>query len=132
MTQFEGHRWLLIPVAIVKAGFAALPLEHWRIGRLGVWGRRVCWLGASAMILWGGVNTVVGNLVLGGAIRPDGGYDRAGMIGYAWLWDPLFLILGLALALGITGLRPSSSWGTMPTRTVTARSGVPRWRQEQR
>jgi len=51
VTQFEGHRWLLIPVAIVKAGFAALPLAHWRIGRLGVWGRRVCWLGASARIL---------------------------------------------------------------------------------
>jgi len=87
------------PLAVDSGGhrqgrLCCVPLAHWRIGRLGVWGRRVCWLGASAMILWGGVNTVVGNLVLGGAIRPDGGYDRAGMIatpGY--------------------GIRCSSSWG---------------------
>ena len=60
---------------------------------------------ATVLIFWGGINTVVGNLVLGGAIEPSGGYDRPGMIGHAWLWDPLFLIWGTALAVGLAGSR---------------------------
>ena len=37
--------------------------------------RSTCWLGALALVAWGGANTVVGNLVLAGAVRPQGGYD---------------------------------------------------------
>jgi hypothetical protein len=68
------------------------------------WHRRlrvVSWAGAVLLILWGGVNTVTGNLVLSGIVEPDGGYDRDGMVGHAWLWDPLFLVWGAALAVGL-------------------------------
>jgi hypothetical protein len=41
---------------------------------------------ATVLIFWGGINTVVGNLVLGGAIASSGGYDLPGMIGHEWLW----------------------------------------------
>ena len=55
------------------------------------------------LILWGGVNTVTGNLVLSGTVEPDGGYDHDGMVGHAWLWDPLFFIWGVALVVGLCG-----------------------------
>jgi hypothetical protein len=48
---------------------------------------------------------VVGNLVLVGAIRPTAGYDRLGMIGHAFMWDPLFLVWGVALAVGMAKTR---------------------------
>lgn len=47
----------------------------------------------------------MGNLVLAGVIRPESGFDRAGMIGHAYLWDPLFLAWGAALALGLIASR---------------------------
>ena len=65
------------------------------------------WVGAAVLIVWGGLNTVVGNLVLTGVIRPGSGYDRAGMIGHAWLWDPLFLAWGIALVMGLVA---TSGW----------------------
>ncbi|OYN98446.1 hypothetical protein CGZ95_13955 [Enemella evansiae] len=106
---FEGRRWLLLIVAAVKLGFAVVPFvwarrgwpRHW-IWRVGCYG---CYLGAVILVLWGGANTVIGQLVLAGVIRPDGGYDRAAMIGHAWLWDPLFVIWGVALLVGLLRLR---------------------------
>ncbi len=53
----------------------------------------------------------MGNLVLAGAVAPDGGYDRAGQVGHAWLWDPLFLVWGIALVVGLLRLRTSDGTG---------------------
>ena len=92
--------WLLWPVAAVKALVAVLPLLFERSG----WPpltRTLGWLAGAVLVTWGGLNTVVGNLVLSGTISPAGGYDRQAMIGHAWLWDPLFLIWGLALLTGL-------------------------------
>jgi hypothetical protein len=52
-------------------------------------------------VAWGGLNTVTANLVLAGVIRPDGGFDRPGMVGHAYLWDPLFLLWGAALVVAL-------------------------------
>ncbi|WP_229118882.1 DUF3995 domain-containing protein [Enemella evansiae] len=106
VNAFEGRRGLLLIVAAVKLGFAVVPLawtlrgwpRHW-IWRIG------CELGALSLIVWGGANTVVGHLVLAGVIRPDDGYDRAAMIGHGWLWDPLFVLWGVALLVGLLRLR---------------------------
>ncbi|MGI8459476.1 MAG: hypothetical protein ACR2LI_15380 [Propionibacteriaceae bacterium] len=49
--------------------------------------------------MWGGLNTVTGNLVLAGVVHSAGGYDRDAMVGHAWLWDPLFLAWGIAVAV---------------------------------
>lgn len=109
---FDGKRWLLYPVAAVKIAGAVLPLlwtlRGWPTPRFWYW---LCWLGAAALIVWGGINTVTGNLVLSGLVDPSGGYDRDGMIGHAWLWDPLFLLWGVTLALGLHAARP----GRRPT-----------------
>jgi hypothetical protein len=103
---FAGRRWLLLPVAAVKLAVAVAPVVLDR--RSWPWRpltRGLAWSAATVLIFWGGINTVVGNLVLGGAIEPSGGYDRPGMIGHAWLWDPLFLLWGTALAVGLAGSR---------------------------
>ncbi|ROR89231.1 DUF3995 domain-containing protein [Nocardioides aurantiacus] len=99
--QFRDARWLLLVVAAVKLGGALVPVLLARGGGLGRGWRSLCWLGAAVLVLWGGLNTVVGGLVLTGVVVPEDGYDRAAMIGHALLWDPLFLVWGLALALGL-------------------------------
>ena len=113
LEAFAGLELVLLPVAAVKLTGAWLPLvlhrHGWPHARL--W-RTACWAGAAVLTAWGGSNTVVGHLVLAGVVRPEGGYDRAAMIGHAWLWDPLFLLWGLALATGL--------WLSRPTRTPRA------------
>ncbi|TCP56267.1 uncharacterized protein DUF3995 [Tamaricihabitans halophyticus] len=93
---------VLLAAGVVKVVAAIAPLlfAYWG------WLRRrpvkaLCWVGAAVLIVWGGANTVVGNLVLSGIIQPAGGYDRPGMVGHAWLWDPLFLLWGAALVAGL-------------------------------
>jgi hypothetical protein len=103
---FSDRLWLLVPIGLVKVGFAVAPpvlaRRGWPAARL--W-RPALWLGAAVLVAWGGLNTGVAHLVLAGAIRPTGGYDRAGMLGHAWLWDPLFLLWGGALVVGLRGSR---------------------------
>lgn len=99
---FADSRWVLFPVGTVKIIAALLPLVlarwEWPAPLLS---RSICWAGAIGLALWGGANTIVGNLVLLGLIIPEDGYDHAGMVGHAWLWDPLFLIWGVSLALAL-------------------------------
>jgi hypothetical protein len=99
---FTGWEWLLLPIGLVKLIAAWVPEAAARAG----WPARrllrgACWAGSVALVLWGGANTVVGHLVLRGVIVADGEVDRLGMAGHAYLWDPLFLAWGLALAVGL-------------------------------
>lgn len=102
LSAFRGFEWVLFLVGAVKLAGAILPswlnARGWPGGRL--W-RPLCWIGSGGLIAWGGANTVVANLVLTGVVTPDGGYHRPGMIGHGWLWDPLFLVWGVALAIGL-------------------------------
>jgi hypothetical protein len=108
VSQFANLAWALVPLALLKAAGAVLPLllddRGWP-GR--AWTRCAVWAGAAVLVAWGGANTVVGHLVLSGVIRPEGGYDHAGMVGHAWLWDPLFLLWGAALSAGMRATRPA-------------------------
>lgn len=108
VATFADRRYLLLAVAAVKLGFAVLPLLLLRRGSLGrrPW-RVLCWAGAAVLVAWGGLNTVTGNLVLAGLVQPAGGYDHDGMVGHAWLWDPLFLVWGGALMVGLLVTRVS-------------------------
>ena len=100
---FSDSRWLLLPVGLVKIFAGVLPLVlarwEWPAPRLS---RSACWVGAIVLVLWGGANTIAGNLVLMGVITPEGGYDGPGMVGHAWLWDPLFLLWGASLTLALS------------------------------
>ena len=99
--QFRDARWLLLVVAAAKLAGALVPVVLARRGRLGSAWRALCWLGVAVLVAWGGLNTVVGGLVLSGVITPEGGYDRPAMVGHALLWDPLFLLWGISLAVGL-------------------------------
>lgn len=107
VTSFQGREWLLALVGAIKLIAAVAPLALASSWGWSAWPltRSVCWLGASVLIIWGGLNTVVANLVLAGAIQPQSGFDRPGLIGHAWLWDPLFLAWGIAVATGLLATR---------------------------
>lgn len=104
--SFQGWEWILAPIGLAKLIAALAPMvlarRDWPVRQLT---RSACWLGALVLIGWGGVNTVVGNLVLAAVIQPQSGYDRPGMIGHAYLWDPLFLAWGVALVIGLLASR---------------------------
>lgn len=67
--------------------------------------RAVSWVGAAVLVVYGGGNTLIAALVLTGVIRPSGGYDTPAMIGHALLWDPLFLVWGALLLVGLVRTR---------------------------
>ncbi|MEV6924476.1 DUF3995 domain-containing protein [Dactylosporangium sp. NPDC051485] len=103
---------LLIAVAAVKCAVVIIPLTAARrpLPRPGLW-RAFAWLAAIVLTGYGAVNCVAAWLVLGGALRPEGGFDRQAMLGHAYLWDPLFLVWGVLLGAGLlaggTGRRTS-------------------------
>lgn len=93
---------VLVLVAALKAAVAVVPLLATRrqLPFPGVL-RAVSWLAALVLALYGGLNSVVAWLVLSGVLRPAGGYDHQAMVGHGFLWDPLFLVWGLLLGLGL-------------------------------
>ncbi|WP_258070782.1 DUF3995 domain-containing protein [Pseudoclavibacter sp. AY1F1] len=89
---------MLGAVALAKALAALIPVavDAQRMPWPRVW-RAISWVGGGGIVLYALVNIVVSGAVLLGVLVPDGGYDRDAMIGHALLWDPLFLVWGLAL-----------------------------------
>lgn len=69
--------------------------------------RALFWVGAVALAGYGLVNTVTALAVLADLINVDD-TNRLGLIGHAFLWDPLFAAWGIALAAGLTSSRPRS------------------------
>ncbi len=120
LDAFDDRLWLLWPGALAKLFVAIVPAvlvrRWWPAPRLL---RVLMWAAAVVLIVWGAANTVVGNLVLAGLVRPDGGYDRAAMIGHAWLWDPLFLAWGIALGAALRAGRPEKP-ARPPANTTTS------------
>lgn len=107
IARFASHMWILYPLAAVKAvgAFGPLWLQNhswWPLRRVT---RLMCWAAAAVLIVWGGLNTVAGNLVLFHAINPGDGYNRPVMIGHAWIWDPIFVVWGIGLLMGLLRTR---------------------------
>ena len=94
-------------VAVVKLLAALVPVgvAYGKLPWRRFW-RATSWTGGLLLVVYGGVNTVVSAAVLGGLIRPEGGYDPVAMRGHAYLWDPLFLLWGTALVLSLWLSRP--------------------------
>jgi hypothetical protein len=93
---------LLGTIALVKAAAALVPVAvAWdRIAHRGFW-RIVSAVGGGFLVLYGGANVLVGGAVLLGWVRPEGGADRPALAGHVLLWDPLFLVWGLALVTSL-------------------------------
>ena len=97
---------IALAAALAKAAGGLLALALVR-----PWGRVVPrrWLlagsaGASALLVaYGGLNVVLGALVLAGAIHPAGTVDRAALRWHVGVWDLWFLAWGILLALATAG-----------------------------
>jgi hypothetical protein len=93
-------------VTLVKAAGGLLALALAR--RRGLVVRRG-WLlagsaGASALlVVYGGLNVLLGALVLSGIIHPAGSVDRTALRWHVGLWDLWFLVWGILLALAAIG-----------------------------
>ncbi|MGH3285187.1 MAG: DUF3995 domain-containing protein [Streptosporangiaceae bacterium] len=103
---------LATALAKVAGGLLALALVR-------PWGRTIPrgWLlsgsaGASALLVaYGGLNVLLGALVLLGVINPTGGVDRTALRWHVGVWDLWFLVWGILLALAIVGY-----WRRTPSR----------------
>jgi len=107
---------LVVTVAKVAGGLLALALVR-------PWGRVVPhrWLqiGSAAvsflLVVYGGLNVLLGALVLSGVIHPAGSVDRTALRWHVGVWDLWFLVWGTLLAIAAIGYR----------RTVARRTQLP-------
>ena len=91
---------LAAAAAKVAGGLLALALVR-------PWGRAIprrwllaCATGASVLLVgYGGLNVLVGALVLAGVIHPGGSVDRTALRWHVGVWDLWFLVWGILLAL---------------------------------
>ena len=103
---------LLAAVAVVKAGVAVAAVvatgvvraPRWAAGRVP---RALSWAAALVLIAYGGVLTAAGLLVEVGVIEPGRDADRHALAWHTWLWDPWFLLWGVAFAMALVGSRRS-------------------------
>jgi len=99
-------------IVVLKAGVAsAAPVLAASPGRLPRWtrgraARGLSWIAASLLTGYGGVLTLVGLLVQAGAIDSSGGDQRA-LAWHAYVWDPLFLVWGVAFVCCLRRTRGS-------------------------
>lgn len=93
---------LLSVIFVLKLAGATLPLlaERGLLPRPRLW-RALFWVGAGALMIYGGVNVVGALATLTGVIATGPTMDTAALVGHAFLWDPLFLVWGALLATGL-------------------------------
>lgn len=95
-----GAGWVLTTVAVAKLVVAVTPLAPVDV-RTRRWLRPFGWITAVALCTWGAINTVSASLLCAGAIPRPTGYDATATLGHAALWDPMFLLWGIALVVGL-------------------------------
>ena len=95
----------LLALALVRPWGRVVPRRWLLIGSAGA---------SGLLVVYGGLNVLLGGLVLSGVIHPAGSVDRTALRWHVGVWDLWFLVWGILLALATVGY-----W----RRTVT---GVPR------
>lgn len=92
---------LLVLIFLVKLAGAVLPLagERGLLPAPRVW-RALFWCGAMVLVTYGAVN-VVGAVAALAGLAPAGALDTAALVGHAFLWDPMFLLWGVLLAVAL-------------------------------
>lgn len=87
---------------ILFGGIHAASSLYWGLGGdacHGHVGSAACWLGAAGLVVYGGAYATLSWLSLSG--RLGAVEDRVGLLGHAYLWDPLFVAWGLSLVLAL-------------------------------
>ncbi|HLK02543.1 MAG TPA: DUF3995 domain-containing protein [Streptosporangiaceae bacterium] len=81
--------------------------------------------GASALlVVYGGLNVLLGVLVLLGVIHPTGSVDRTALRWHVGVWDLWFLVWGILLALAVADYWRRTAPRARPDRPADqARSG---------
>jgi hypothetical protein len=84
--------------APVLAGVGAQRLPAWTRGPVP---RRLGWVAAAVLTLYGGVLTVAGLLIQAGVIDAAADADDRALAWHAYFWDPWFLLWGIAFGLSL-------------------------------
>jgi hypothetical protein len=113
-----GVRLVLVAVVVLKLVAAWLPLRALSEPRQSTV-RRLAWLQAGILTVYGGVETVTELAVRAGLINAGKSIDWKALDWHAYLWDPWFLITGLLVwaALQHTRIRPSAAHPRRHRRT---------------
>ncbi len=105
MLALAGIAVLKVVVAVaapILVGIGHPPA--WMTGRVP---RILGWVAAAVLIGYGGVLTAAGMLVETGALAAAPDADRTAIAWHAWLWDPWFLVWGIAFAVALRRSRLS-------------------------
>ena len=115
-----GVRLTLFAIVVLKLAAAWLPLQALSEPRHPTV-RRLAWLEAAILTVYGGVLTVTGFAVQAGLIKAPKNADWKAFDWHAFLWDPWFLITGLLLwaALQHTHKHPNARHSRRHRRTST-------------
>jgi hypothetical protein len=98
---------VLLKLAAAGIGLIAVSEPRWLSSRWWRLARRVAWLVAVALVLYGGVLTSIGLLVQADIVHASAHADHKALRWHAFLWDPWFLVWGLLLAAALTITQPS-------------------------
>lgn len=102
--------WGIVAVKLVVA-LAAPVLVGIGAGRIPAWARGrvprgLGWVAAVTLVAYGGLLTLVGLAVESGVVDPAAAADRRALAWHAYLWDPWFLVWGLAFCVSLLATRP--------------------------
>lgn len=103
----------LTGVVLVKVAIAIVPLVDFA-GLAGRWVRRLGWVAAVILVVYGGLLTTVGLLVQFGVVDTAAEADAKALAWHAFFWDPWFLLWGVALVLHLsaTAIRTTTAGRT--------------------
>lgn len=90
-------------VAKLLAAWIPLLAERGHLPGRRMW-RAISWIGGPALIVYGSVNAIAAGAVLMGWVGTDAD-DLPGLIGHAFIWDPMFAVWGAALTIGLVATR---------------------------
>lgn len=98
---------VLLKLAAGGIGLIAISQPQWLSSRWSRVARRVAWLVAVVLALYGGILTSIGLLVQADVVHASAHADHKALRWHAFLWDPWFLVWGLLLAAALTISQPS-------------------------
>ena len=107
-----GVRLALAGIVVLKLVAAWLPA---RAGRQPCprWLRRLAWLEAAILTVYGGVLTGTGLAVQAGLVNAGAHADWKALDWHAYLWDPWFLIVGLLVWVALHRTRSVEPQGSL-------------------